>query len=98
METPMASEEGLTQEQLDHFAKRLAARKQQLLDEIHEALRREGADERYDRIVGAAGDTADEAESHRRLQTLMKELEVDPATSIAGSYADLLMGATQATR
>ena len=61
METPMASEERLTQEQLDHFAKRLAARKQQLLDEIHEALRREGADERYDRIVGAAGDTADEA-------------------------------------
>ena len=46
METPMASEEGLTQEQLDHFAKRLAARKQQLLDEIHEAKIREGADVR----------------------------------------------------
>ena len=55
METPMASEEGLTQEQLDHFAKRLAARKQQLLKEIREALRREGAEERYDQIVGAAG-------------------------------------------
>lgn len=57
----MESAEELSKEELARFQAILAERKQQLLQEIREVLDRAGADQRYDRLVGAAGDAGDES-------------------------------------
>lgn len=73
----MESNDGLTQEQLDHFSKRLAERKAQLLAEIRDALTREGAAQRYDQIVGAAGDAGDESVAIHTRDLANAEMERD---------------------
>ena len=61
MERAMDSSEELSPEQLEGIARQLTERKQQLLDEIREVLSREGADQRYDQLVGPTGDAGDES-------------------------------------
>ena len=57
----MESPEALTKDELDRFAKMLAERRERLLAEIREALTREGMEQRYDQLVGGAGDAGDES-------------------------------------
>ena len=73
----MEADEGLTQEQLDHFSKQLDERKAQLLAEIQDALTREGAGRRYDQIVGTAGDAGDESVAIHTRDVANAEVERD---------------------
>lgn len=50
----------LTKEELDHFSRLLAARRQHLLEEIRAALARSG-NESYAELVAGVGDTGDAA-------------------------------------
>lgn len=53
-------ENALTQEQITHFANRIDARKNLLLDEIRQVLAR-SSNERYADLLGGAGDSGDAA-------------------------------------
>lgn len=71
----MDAAESLTKEDIERLARKLAERGERLQGEVREVLAREGADERYDQLVGGAGDAGDES-----VAILMRDLsnaEVD---------------------
>ena len=87
--------DALTKDQLDHFAKRLAARKEVLLEEIRRVLARTDR-ERYVDILAGGGDAGDTsiadllsdvtaAEVHRDV-TEVRDIDAAQARIAAGRY------------
>lgn len=78
-----ATDDTLTQEQIEHFAKRIQARKTLLLEEIRQVLARSSQEHEAD-LIGGAGDAGDAAAT-----SLLREITESEVIRDVGEVRDI---------